>query len=100
MSRATKAPGGEAEALRRLEALRPRYEQLRTERIRAEGDVERLAAELEAARAEAREELGTDEEAAIRAMIAEAEAAHERAVTEFAEQVQAIDARLARLGRS
>ena len=92
--------GGEAEALRRLEALRPRYEQLRTERIRAEGDVERLAAELDAARAEARDELGTDDEAAIRAMIAEAEAVHARAVSEFAERVQAIDARLARLTKT
>lgn len=91
---------GEAEALRRLEALRPRYEQLRTERIRAEGDVERLAAELDAARAEARDELGTDDEATIRAMIAEAEAAHAEAVAEFAERVQAIDARLARLAKS
>ena len=90
---------GETEALRRLEALRPRYEQLRTERIRAEGEVERLTAELEAARAEAREELGTDDEAAIRAMIAEAEAEHARAVAAFAEKVQAIDARLARLAK-
>ena len=100
MSRVARPQGGEAEALRRLEALRPRYEQLRTERIRAEGDVERLSAELDVARAEAREELGTDDEAAIRAMIAEAEGAHARAVDEFAERIRAIDARLARLGRS
>ena len=96
MSR-TKA--GDAEALRRLEALRPRYEQLRVERIRAEGEVERLGAELEAARADARDELGTDDEAAIRAMIAEADAAHARAVAAFADRVQAIDARLAKLAK-
>ena len=42
------------------------YERLRADRIRAESDVERLTAELAAARAQAREELGTDDEAEIR----------------------------------
>ena len=88
---------GEAEALKRLEALRPRYERLRTERIRAEAEVERLAAELDAARARARDELGTDDEAALAAMIAAAEAENARAVDDFAAQVRAVDARLARL---
>ena len=35
-------PGDLAEALKRLEALRPAYERLRADRIRAESDVERL----------------------------------------------------------
>jgi hypothetical protein len=94
-----KAGSGEAEALKRLETLRPRHQRLVTERIRAEADVERLAAELEAARARARAELGTDDEDALRRMIAEAQAENARAVEDFAAQIQAIDARLRRLAQ-
>ncbi|ACA20553.1 hypothetical protein M446_6287 [Methylobacterium sp. 4-46] len=84
----------ETEALRRLEALRPAYERLRADRIRAEGDVERLSAELEAARAQAREELGTDDEAAIRAMIEEVRAENARRVEAFAQALRAVQAEL------
>ncbi len=70
----SREPGPDLEALRRLEALQPAYERLRADRIRAESDVERLTAELAAARAQAREELGTDDEAEIRRMIEEARA--------------------------
>lgn len=92
-----KGTGSEAEALKRLEALRPRHRRLVEERIRAEGDVERLAAELEAAKAQARAELGTDDEDALRRLIAQAEAENARAVEDFGAQIQAIDARLRRL---
>ncbi|ACL61952.1 hypothetical protein [Methylobacterium nodulans] len=84
----------ETEALKRLEALRPAYERLRADRIRAESDVERLTAELEAARAQAREELGTDDEAAIRAMIEEMRAENARRVEAFAEALRAVQDRL------
>ncbi|WP_407527215.1 hypothetical protein [Methylobacterium oryzisoli] len=87
----------EAEALKRLEALRPAYERLRADRIRAESDVERLTAELEAARAQAREELGTDDEAAIRAMIEAARAENARAVEAFAQGLREVQERLDRL---
>jgi hypothetical protein len=87
----------ETEALKRLDALRPAYERLRTERIRAESDVERLTAELESARAQAREELGTDDEAAIAAMIEAARAENARQVEAFAQAVQAVQDRLSRL---
>ncbi|GJD49848.1 hypothetical protein OPKNFCMD_2583 [Methylobacterium crusticola] len=87
----------DAEALKRLEALQPTYERLRADRIRAESDVERLTAELAAARAQAREELGTDDEAEIRRMIEEARAENARRVEAFAQALQAVQARLAAL---
>lgn len=87
----------EADTLRRLEELRPAYERLRTEAIRAEGDIERLTAELEAARGAAREALGTDDEAEIARLIAEARAENAARVAAFAGLVRGIEAELARL---
>ena len=83
---------------RRLDELRPAYERLTAARIRAEGEVERLAAELEAARHLAREELGTDDEGEIARLIEAARAENAAAVEAFAAELQAIDARLGRLG--
>lgn len=87
-------PGSDAEALKRLEALQPAYERLRADRIRAESDVERLTAELAAARAQAREELGTDDEAEIRRTIEEARAENARRVEDFARALRAVQDRL------
>ncbi|MEH3146673.1 MAG: hypothetical protein PGN34_15280 [Methylobacterium frigidaeris] len=87
----------DAAALKRLETLRPTYERLREDRIRAESDVARLTRELEVARAQAREELGTDDEAEIRAMIEAVRAENARQVAEFAEAVQEVRDRLAAL---
>ncbi|WP_244496710.1 hypothetical protein [Methylobacterium indicum] len=89
--------GPDVEALRRLEALQPAYERLRADRIRAESDVERLTAELAAARAQAREELGTDDEAEIRRMIEEARAENARRVEDFAQALRAVQDRLSAL---
>ncbi|KMO19507.1 hypothetical protein NS228_24960 [Methylobacterium indicum] len=83
--------------MRRLEALQPAYERLRADRIRAESDVERLTAELAAARAQAREELGTDDEAEIRRMIEEARAENARRVEDFAQALRAVQDRLSAL---
>ena len=93
-----KAARSDSESLKRLEQLRPAYERLRAERIRAEGEIERLARELDEARRLAREELGTDDPAEIRRMIDAAQAENAAAVAQFAETVQAIEARIARLG--
>lgn len=87
-------PGPDVEALRRLEALQPAYERLRADRIRAESDVERLTAELASARAQAREELGTDDEAEIRRMIEEARAENARRVEAFAQSLRTVQDRL------
>jgi predicted nucleic acid-binding Zn-ribbon protein len=87
----------EADTLRQLEELRPAYERLRREAIRAEGDIERLTAELEAARAAAREALGTDHEAEIARLIAVAKAENAARVEAFAALVRGLEGELARL---
>jgi len=90
--------GRDSDNLKRLEALRPAFERLRTERILAEGEIERLTKELEAARQLALQELGTDDEAEIARMIAAARDRNTAMVEEFATLIRDIDARLQRLG--
>ena len=84
--------------LKRLDELRPAFDRLRTERIRAEGEIERLSRELEAAEAEARAAFGTDDEAEIRRLVEAARAENAALVDDFAERLRAIGARLAALG--
>ena len=90
----------EADNLRRLEEMRATYDRLRTERIRAEGEVERLSLELERARASAKALFGTDDQEEIAGLIAEARARNTERVAAFAAQIQDIEARLQRLGGS
>ena len=59
----------ESDNLRRLEDMRATFDKLRAERIRAEGEVERLTRELEEARSLAKAELGTDDESEIQRLI-------------------------------
>ena len=87
-----------ADNLRRLEEMRATYERLRTERIRAESEVERLAGELERARESARTTFGTDDEAAIARMIEDARARNGELVAEFEFTIRDIEARLQALG--
>ncbi len=89
----------DSENLKRLEELRPEFERLKAERIRAEGEIARLTRELEASRELARRELGTDDEAEIARMIEDARARNTAAVEEFAGALRAIDARLQGLER-
>ena len=84
--------------LRRLEEMRATYDRLRTERIRAESEVERLAAELERMRESARATFGTDDEAQIAGLIDEARARNAALVSEFAALIAAVEARLQALG--
>jgi hypothetical protein len=84
--------------LKRLDELRPAFDRLRTERIRAEGEIERLSRELEAAKAEARAAFGTDDEAEIRRLVEAARAENAALIDDFAERLRAIGARLAALG--
>jgi phage shock protein A len=84
--------------LKRLDELRPAYERLHAERIRAESEIERLSAELEEARRLAREAFGTDDEAALAALVEAARAENEAAIQGFSERLRAIEARLARSG--
>jgi len=95
----SKAPTRTApDHLKRLDELRPAFERLKAERIRAESDIERLAKELDEARRLARDEFGADDEAEIAAMIAAEQARNEDAVETFESLVRGLDARLAQLG--
>jgi chromosome segregation ATPase len=80
--------------VRRIEQLRAMFERLRTERIRAESEVERLQRELEQAREAARAAFGTDSEDEIRNMIETARAQNTRVVDEFEALLHSIEARL------
>lgn len=95
MAKSRTRPG--ADGLSRLDELRPVFERLKAERIRAESEVERLTRELDAARRSAREAFGTDDEEEIRRMVADAEARNAAAIDDFAAALRAIEERLARL---
>ena len=90
--------GRNGDGLTRLEELRPRFERLKAERIRADSEVERLGRELEEARRRAREEFGTDNEDEIRRMIEATEAENAAAVEELAAALRAVEERIAKLG--
>jgi hypothetical protein len=84
--------------LRRLEEMRATYERLRTERIRAESEVERLADELERARESARTTFGTEDEAEMARLIDAARLRNAELVLEFETAIREIQTRLEALG--
>ncbi|HEU6441530.1 MAG TPA: hypothetical protein VFF38_04165 [Microvirga sp.] len=88
----------ESDSLRRLEELRRTFDKLRAERIRAEGEVERLVRELEEAKALAKAELGTDDEAEIRTLIEAAAAQNAKLVEEFDAALRDVETSLRQLG--
>jgi hypothetical protein len=88
----------ETDQLRRLEEMRKAFDKLRSERIRAEGEVERLSRELEEARALALSELGTDDAAEIQKLIEEAQARNAKLAEEFGTALRDVETRLKQLG--
>ncbi len=88
----------ESDSLRRLEDLRKTFDKLRAERIRAEGEVERLARDLDDAKALAKNELGTDDEAEIQRLIEQALTQNAKLVEEFGASLREVEARLQQLG--
>ncbi|ANY78150.1 hypothetical protein BB934_07795 [Microvirga ossetica] len=88
----------ETDQLRRLEEMRKTFDRLRAERIRAEGEVERLTRDLEEARALALSELGTDDAGQIQALIEDAQAKNARLAEEFDAALREVEARLKQLG--
>src|SRR5690606_16959767 len=88
----------ESDSLRRLEELRKTFDKLRAERIRAEGEVERLVREFDEAKALAKAELGTDDEAEIRALIEAATAQNAKLVEEFDAALRDVETSLRQLG--
>jgi 4-alpha-glucanotransferase len=88
----------ETDQLRRLEEMRKTFDKLRAERIRAEGEVERLTRELDEARTLAKAELGTDDEAQIQNLIDEAQARNAKLAEEFGVALREVETRLRQLG--
>lgn len=88
----------ETDNLKRLEEMRVAFEKLQAERIRAEGEAERLARELEEARELARAEFGTDDENEIQRLIDAATMENARLVEEFGEALRDVEARLRQIG--
>lgn len=88
----------ETDQLRRLEEMRKTFDKLRAERIRAEGEVERLSRELNEARGLANAELGTDDEAQIQSLIDEAQARNAKLAEEFGVALREVETRLKQLG--
>lgn len=88
----------ESDNLRRLEEMRAAFDKLRAERIRAEGEVERLTRELEEARSLAKAELGTDDEAEIGRLIETALAENAKLIAEFGDALRDVETRLRQLG--
>ena len=88
----------ETDQLRRLEEMRKTFDKLRAERIRAEGEVERLTRDLDEARALAKAELGTDDEAQIQSLIEEAQGRNAKLAEEFGAVLREIETRLKQLG--
>ena len=94
----TSLPRLETDSLRRLEDLRKTFDKLRAERIRAEGEVERLTRDLEEAKALAKAELGTDDAAEIQNLIEAAIAQNAKLVEEFGAALRDVQLRLQQLG--
>jgi hypothetical protein len=88
----------ESDQLRRLEEMRKTFDKLRAERIRAEGEVERLTRELGEARDQAKAELGTDDEAEILRLIETALTQNAKLVEEFGAALRDVETRLRQLG--
>jgi hypothetical protein len=88
----------ESDQLKRLEEMRKTFDKLRAERIRAEGEVERLTRELGEARNQAKAELGTDDEAEIQRLIETALTQNAKLVEEFGTALRDVETRLRQLG--
>ncbi|MCB8822724.1 hypothetical protein [Microvirga rosea] len=91
-----KTPGNDS--LKRLEDLRTTFERLRAERIRTEGEVERLVRELDQARTQARDEFGTDDEAELQRLIEAAARENTKRVADFDAILRDVENRLRQLG--
>ena len=78
-----------------LNALRHQYEQLRDQKVRTEQDMANLTSQLEALKAQAKAEYGTDDPKELQALLEKKREENERVVAEYREHVQRIQADLA-----
>lgn len=88
----------ESDSLKRLEDLRKTFDKLRADRIRAEGEVERLTRDLEEAQQLAKAELGTANEVEIQTLIEEAQVQNAKLLDEFGAALREVETRLQQLG--
>lgn len=88
----------DSDNIARLEALRPAYERLRDQKIRADAEVERAAADLEKAKEAARRIAGTDSEDEIRTQIKANYEKNTAAVNEFEAVIASVQAELDAIG--
>ncbi len=85
-------PRSDRDNLAKLERLRPIHEDLKGQRIRSQSELERARKDLEDARREAEEEVGTSDVAEIRHMVEQRWTANTRDVDEFESKVMAVQA--------
>ena len=78
-----------------LKSLRRQYEQLRDQKVRTEQDMTNLTGQLEALKAQAKAEYGTDDPKELQALLEKKREENEKVVAEYREHVQRIQADLA-----
>ena len=78
-----------------LNTLRHQYEQLRDQKVRTEQDMANLTSQLEALKAQAKAEYGTDDPKELQALLEKKREENEKVVAEYREHVQRIQADLA-----
>lgn len=84
----------EAQNRQRLDALMPRYQRLNAERIRVEGDIERLQGEVTEAEKDAMEAFKTTDAAQIAKILEDARGESTAAVDAFGSTIEEIEKRL------
>jgi len=77
-----------------LNGLRQQYEQLRDRKVRTEQDVANLSSQLEALKAQAKEEYGTNDPEELQALLEKKREQNEQVVAQYREHIQKIQADL------
>ena len=80
-----------------LNALRRQYEQLRDQKVRAEQDTANLTSQLEALKAQAKDEYGTDDPDELQALLQQKREENSRVVEEYRKHIQQIRDDLSRV---
>ncbi|WP_419786111.1 hypothetical protein [Pseudodesulfovibrio sp.] len=89
------ATGRDSQLERELNDLRRQYEQLRDQKVRAEQDMRNLTQQLDALKAQARTEYGTDDLGELQTLLEKKRLENEQVVAEYRQHIQQIQADLA-----
>lgn len=87
----------DAQLEQELNGLRRQYEQLRDQKVRAEQDMANLTSQLDALKAQARTEYGTDDLNELQVLLEKKRAENEQVVAEYRRHVQQIQDDLAQV---